>query len=165
MIPTNLDPSSALHIRGYRDLGTFTLPVTNNDTAAAELRFFSSLVDDVSYEGEPSSEIMARLSTARHRTSTHAGPSVQVFAFPVQSGTADGLVSDRTQKPVWKWSKPNSYYYSKTGFWEVEIDRAVEDGEWRAGRELQLLVRGVSTEKLEALKNPGHRVKSLRSLD
>ncbi|KAI1461494.1 hypothetical protein F4805DRAFT_284809 [Annulohypoxylon moriforme] len=149
-IPTSLNPSSMQLIHGFRDLGTFTLPITDSDTETAISQFFSTLIGDISHDVSSSSEIIARLSTT---PPTHGGLSVQVFAIPVQSDTVDGLVSDREHKPVWKWSKPDSSYEPKAGFWEVGIDQAVEDGEWRAGKDLQLLVRGIPTEEVEALKS------------
>ncbi|KAI1391646.1 uncharacterized protein F4822DRAFT_427502 [Hypoxylon trugodes] len=152
-IPTNLDPSSMQLIRGFRNLGTFAPPATDDDPTRIALQFFSSLLDNVSCDSELSSEIIARLSTAPQHPSTHNGPVIQVFAIPVLSDTVEGLVGDDTHKPIWKWAKPSSNYDPKTGFWEVEVDRAVEDGERRAGKELQLLVRGVSTEKFEELKD------------
>ena len=45
---------------------------------------------------------------------------------------------------MWKWIKPESSYGVTSGFWETDLERAITDGEWRAGKELQLLVRGVS---------------------
>lgn len=48
--------------------------------------------------------------------------------------------------------KPTSLYGRKTGFWEVELGKAVEDGEWVAGKELQILVKGVPDGNAEDLK-------------
>ncbi|KAI0888813.1 uncharacterized protein GGS22DRAFT_63294 [Annulohypoxylon maeteangense] len=160
MIPINLEPSSIQLIRGFHDLGTFTLPTTdnNNDTTAIS-QFFSSLVGNITHDVEPSSEIITRLSAAPRHPPTDSGLSIQVFAIPVQSNTIGDLFGNGVHKLVWKWAKPDSYYEPKTGFWEVEMDRAVEDGEWRAGRNLQLLVRGVSSKEFEALKK--HRVTRL----
>ncbi|CAK7236258.1 hypothetical protein SBRCBS47491_009577 [Sporothrix bragantina] len=46
--------------------------------------------------------------------------------------------------PVWKWLKPASPYGPLQGFWETELAQALEDGAWRGGSELMLLVAGVS---------------------
>lgn len=54
---------------------------------------------------------------------------------------------------MWKWAKPTSLYGRKTGFWEVELGKAIEDGEWMAGKELQILVMGVPDGNAEDLKD------------
>ncbi|KAI1101207.1 hypothetical protein F4804DRAFT_335502 [Jackrogersella minutella] len=150
VISTKLEPRDIQLIRGCRDLGSFMLPITDNDIAASISQFFSSLVDNVNYDVSPSSEIIARLSAA---PPTHGSLPIQVFAIPVQSDTANGLTGDPAHKPVWKWSKPDSHYEPKTGYWEADVDVAIEDGEWRAGKDLQLLVRGATAEEVEALRN------------
>ncbi len=54
--------------------------------------------------------------------------------------------------PVWKWAKPESIYGRTTGFWKTDMERAMMDGEWNAGKELHLWVEGVSEERREELR-------------
>ncbi|KAK2741551.1 hypothetical protein FQN55_008306 [Onygenales sp. PD_40] len=48
---------------------------------------------------------------------------------------------------IYKWTKPSSIYARKSGFWEIDVARVVEDGRWNAGKELRLLLRRVDGEK------------------
>lgn len=48
--------------------------------------------------------------------------------------------------------KPSSVYNRKCDCWELTIPKALEDGEWNAGKDLDLLVRGVSEEMIERVK-------------
>lgn len=74
-----------------------------------------------------------------------------MFAIPVLSDSEDTLLTGGPV-PVWKWAKPGSIYGRTTGFWETEMERAIVDGEWDAGKELRLLVRGVSEGRREELR-------------
>jgi hypothetical protein len=78
--------------------------------------------------------------------------SIEVLGESPKELLPDGLV------PVWKWVKPTSSYDRKMGFWEVDLDKALVDGEWNAGRELLVLVKGVEEEKAEEMRKGKQRV-------
>jgi hypothetical protein len=81
---------------------------------------------------------MAQLSSLPQ----NEGLSVQLLSMPMFVNSVEGLLTG-CPIPLWKWAKPTSLYGRKTGFWEVELGKAIEDGEWMAGKELQILVKGV----------------------
>lgn len=129
-------------------MGTFMLPTSKGPSGIHQ--YLTSLITESSTfasEEEVISHIMAQLPSALQ----DRGLSVQLFSFPVLSDSPDALLTG-SPIPVWKWAKPKSFYGRKTGFWEVDLSRAVEDGEWSAGKQLLILVKGVSQEKGEDLK-------------
>lgn len=151
-IPTQLDINSLQQVRNFRELGTFTLPIA---LPSADIhQYLTSLITQsptVSSDPEIIPHIVAQLSSLPQ----NEGLSVQFFSIPVFSNSQETILTGGPI-PVWKWAKPTSYYGRKTGFWEVEIGRAIEDGEWAAGKELLILVKGVSEGKAEEFKK--HRV-------
>jgi hypothetical protein len=147
-IYTHLDVNSLRQVRSFRELGTFTLPIA---IASADIhQYLTSLItksSTVSSDPEIIPHIVAQLSSLPQ----NQGLSVQFFSIPVLSNSPEALLTGGPI-PVWKWAKPTSSYGRKTGFWEVEMGRAIEDGEWAAGKELLILVKGVSEGKAEDLK-------------
>lgn len=53
--------------------------------------------------------------------------------------------------------------YRKAGFWEADLHKAVEDGEWNSGKNLTILMAGVSekTRQTIASSEMGWRFSSL----
>jgi hypothetical protein len=80
----------------------------------------------------------------------------QFSSFPA-SGNSPDVVSSHDLLPVWKWAKPESPC-RKRGFWEAELDKVLDDGEWNGGRELVLLVRRVSKEILQNVRAEGCKI-------
>jgi hypothetical protein len=76
--------------------------------------------------------------------------------MPVFGDSEEGLLTGGPI-PLWKWAKPTNIYGRNTGFWKVELGKAIEDGEWMAGKELQILVKGVPDGSAEDLMK--HRTK------
>ncbi|KAL6717722.1 hypothetical protein ACLMJK_005637 [Lecanora helva] len=154
---TTLRPSSLQSIHGFRDLGTRRVPVDPATDVVDRHKYLSSLVaaDDSGRE-DPSvlndddriSRLVRRLKGIHGIQSE--GIPIQMSTIPVLSDSQEALWTDG-QGPVWKWIKPESSYDVTSGFWETDLERAITDGEWRAGRDLQLLVRGVTEQMREEL--------------
>lgn len=157
-ILTKLSPSTLPLIRGFRDLGTHQLPVAQASDVVERHSYLSSLVTaDRSDQENPlasnEAELISRLVERLHREPApqSQGVSIRMFAIPVLSDSTETLLTGGPA-PVWKWAKPESTYGRITGFWETDMERAIKDGEWNAGKELHLLVQGVSEERREELR-------------
>lgn len=85
----------------------------------------------------------------------------QFFTFPILSNAPDPILGPNLF-PVWKWVKRDSMY-RKAGFWEADLHKAVEDGEWNSGKNLTILMAGVSkkTRQTIASSEMGWRFSSL----
>lgn len=147
-IYSQLGIDSFQHVRNFRELGTFTLPsgVEISDVHQC----LTSLITEcptISSDEELIPGIVAQLSSLPQ----NKGLSVQLFSMPVFGSSAEELLTGGPI-PAWKWAKPASLYDRKTGFWEIELGKAIEDGEWTAGKELQILAKGVSEESAEDLR-------------
>ncbi|KFZ01691.1 hypothetical protein V501_09855 [Pseudogymnoascus sp. VKM F-4519 (FW-2642)] len=152
-IYSKLGIDSFQHVRDFRELGTFTLPTGIEPSNVHEC--LTSLITEsptISSDPEIIPHIVAQLSSLPQND----GLSVQLFSIPVFGNSAEELLIGGPI-PLWKWAKPTSIYGRKTGFWEVELGKAIEDGEWMAGKELQILVKGVPDGSAEDLKK--HRMK------
>lgn len=88
---------------------------------------------------------------------------VQLWTLSVYSehADADHIFRDN-RRPVWKWVKRAGPYGPLRGVWETELSQALEDGQWRGGRDLLLLVAGVSEATRRSLV--GRRLSSLQAL-
>jgi hypothetical protein len=75
---------------------------------------------------------------------------LRFFSFPLYSDSPQQVLG-KGLCPIWKWAKPESIY-RKTGSWETSLHEALDNGEWNGGRNLLLLIRGVSEEKLKAME-------------
>jgi hypothetical protein len=89
---------------------------------------------------EPTPQLLADLLTQLPQPVDH-GELLQFFSFPVFSNSPDRILSDGP-RPRWMWSKPASVY-CKAGSWGADLDKVLENGEWSAGKDLLLLVKGV----------------------
>ncbi|OBT55388.1 hypothetical protein VE04_04632 [Pseudogymnoascus sp. 24MN13] len=147
-IYSQLGLSSLQHVQTFRELGTFTLPTGIEPSNIHEcLTSLITVSPTICSDPEIISHIVAQLSSLPQ----NEGLSVQLFSMPVFVNSVEGLLSG-SPIPLWKWAKPTSLYGRKTGFWEVELAKAIEDGEWMAGKELQILVKGVPDGNAEDLK-------------
>ncbi len=61
--------------------------------------------------------------------------------------------------PIWKWVKLDRCVPQR-GFWEAELQHALEDGEWNGGKDLVLLTRGVSEQTLQEITAGGRKITS-----
>ncbi|OAA56327.1 hypothetical protein SPI_07938 [Niveomyces insectorum RCEF 264] len=145
-----IEPSSALTVvRGFSDLGTIDVPL-GADGSAMAAAFLTArqkyIPTDEREDGIPLRELVRQLSA----TVTDDRRPVQLWTFSVYSeGVEDVFGNGRV--PVWKWVKPTGSYGPLRGFWETDLAKALEDGAWRGGKELMLLVAGVSEERRQAL--------------
>lgn len=152
-IYSQLSIDSFQHVRNFRELGTFTLP-TGIETSDVHQCLTSLITESPAVSSDP--EIIPRIVAQLSSLPQNKGLSVQLFSIPVFGSSAEGLLAGGPI-PVWKWAKPTSLYGRKIGPWEIELGKAIEDGEWTAGKELQILVKGVSEENAENLRK--HRAK------
>ncbi|OBT75507.1 hypothetical protein VF21_04916 [Pseudogymnoascus sp. 05NY08] len=137
-IYSKLGINSFQHVQNFRELGTFTLP-TGIEPSNVHQCLTSLITESPTVSSDP--EIIPHIVAQLSSLPPNKGLSVQFFSIPVFGNSAEGLLTDGPI-PLWKWPKPTSLYGRKTGFWEVELGKAIEDGEWMAGKELQILVKG-----------------------
>ncbi len=90
------------------------------------------------------------------------GTFFQFFSFPVLSNNPSRVFVDGLY-PVWKWVKPESVY-RKMGVWKADIGNALEHGDWNGGKELVLLVAGVTEETLQTVVRGKRNFTSLQRL-
>lgn len=146
-IYTQLDIDSLKYVRDFRELGTFTLPIATYADIHKHLTSMITESSEILSELEVIPYILAKLTGSP----THQGLPVRLFSIPVFSDNPEALLING-QIPVWNWTKPTSPYSQKAGLWEVEIKKAILDGEWSAGKELTILVKGVSEDEAEDLR-------------
>jgi hypothetical protein len=153
MLSTQLKPDSLQLFQGYKELGSFILPI-------ADLQCTLSKVGD---EGVDISRQVAEFASQMlPLLSEHLRPGlgkkqssndivVRLCTITVLSDMPETM-SSASSYPIWKWAKPSSPY-RQSGFWETGLERVVEDGEWSAGKNLTLLVRGVSRQIQDEIAN------------
>ena len=146
-----MSPDSLAAIKDFKSLGTFSVP----DNVRFELS--RPLSEHFPAAGtpegqEPTPDMLTGLMS--HSGISDVESRVRLFSFPVFSGSPTEIFSDGLL-PIWKWVKPSSVYNRKCGRWEPTIQKALEDGEWNAGKDLDLLVRIVSEEMMERVKAGG----------
>ena len=142
-IHTRIDVNSLRQVQSFRELGTFTLPIAI--TSVDIHQYLTSLITKSfgqSLQTQKSFHTLWDSFRLFRKVKVYLSSSSTISALNSREALLTG-----GPIPVWKWAKPTSSYGRKTGFWEVEVGRAIEDGEWAAGKELLILVKGVSEEK------------------
>ena len=155
------------NINGCAYLGTFFL--------SGDLDISTSLSDLLMTQQQPggspggpgeraTAELLADLISRLHvPESDNKGTFVRFFSFPVFSNRPDDIViTGDGPVPVWKWMKPDGSY-RKAGFWEAELNEALEHGEWNGGNDQLLLVRGVAGAALRSVATQGIKLKNFGS--
>ncbi|KAB5580294.1 hypothetical protein GE09DRAFT_1081631 [Coniochaeta sp. 2T2.1] len=89
---------------------------------------------------------------------------MQFFSFPVFSADPCHAPIRDDLVPVWKWAKPNSVYWVKMGFWEADLSKVLDHGEWNGGRDLRLLTGRVMEEALQIVVSEDWKFATLGSL-
>lgn len=149
-----LAPSTLSGLKDSVSLGTFSVPVDVDisNVFSALLKSLSSLTDR---DANLVRELNAMAGSEREEIQT------QFFTFPILGNAPDPVLGPNLV-PVWKWVKPDSMY-RKAGFWEGDLHKALEDGEWNGGRKLTVLMAGVSekTRQTIVLSEMGWRFASL----
>ena len=80
-------------------------------------------------------------------------PMVHVYKIHMFSKCAEiDPARSRAFHLLFKWAKPQSAYGFLSGFWEVNLIDVINDGILKAGGELMLLLRGVSDQQMEDLR-------------
>ncbi|KAK2768225.1 hypothetical protein FQN54_000077 [Arachnomyces sp. PD_36] len=175
-IRTSLSLNSLQHIRGFRDLGTCWLPGTEVTDETRVHNHFTSLIpeDDggkKSLEVSSDADIISRiLKRVRNTPSSPQDVPIQLFAISVLSNNGTGALFTGGPFPLWKWVKPESVYseFSLRGVlasnWETDMEKLIAKGEWTAGKDLQLLLRGVSEERGEEHSASNDRWKTITDI-
>jgi hypothetical protein len=138
-IYSQLGINSFQYVRNFRELGTFILP-TGIEPSDVHQCLTSLITESPTVSSDP--EIIPHIVAHLSSLPQNKGLSVQLFSIPVFGSSAEELLAGEPI-PRWKWAKPTSVYGQKSGSWEVELGKAIEDGEWSAGKDLQILVKGV----------------------
>lgn len=143
-------PPDALHaIKGFASLGTFFLPGDFDiSKTPPELLTATATATAPAPSPEPTAQLLADLIA--QLAVPEQGDFVRFFSFSVFSDSSTEIFGDGL-RPVFKWAKPDGVY-RKSGFWEAELLTAVEDGEWTGGKDLILLVNGVSEDTLQIIR-------------
>lgn len=139
-IPTHLTPDGLQYIRGFKELGTFQLAEADVSDAEAVHECLTSHING--WSSSESCLVTSIAESLREKTGLPAAnvSSSQLFIISVYSSFENQLFCEDAI-PQWKWAKPESVYSRKSGRWEADVSRAVEYGEFEAGRNLYLLVR------------------------
>ncbi|KAK4243431.1 hypothetical protein C7999DRAFT_18213 [Corynascus novoguineensis] len=151
-----LSPRLLSTIKNAVSLGTFFL---EDDLEVSET--FSELLAAQPENPEPTAQLFSALVS--QLPAPNRGTRMQFFTFPVLGDSSDQVIGEGCF-PVWKWVKPESMYPRKRGVWETKLHKALDDGEWNAGKDLILLVRGVSEHGLQAVERAGYTTASLESI-
>ncbi|KAK4236583.1 hypothetical protein C8A03DRAFT_45452 [Achaetomium macrosporum] len=139
-----MSPDVLSAIKGFSSLGTFFLPghFDISKTLSELLEAAPTLPSQ-----EPTPQLFTDLIS--QLAMPDQGSLLRFFSFPVFSNSRTEIFSDGLL-PVWKWVKLDSIY-RKRGFWEAGLNKAIEDGEWNGGKNLVLLVRGVSEQTRQTI--------------
>ena len=155
-----LEPNEMSCVRGTQALFKIELPKAQMSDEAGRHSYLSSLVSDiydrlekplVSDESDLINRLLSRLRHDLAQSPSQEKVSVDTFVMPIL-GNSEELLWSGGPVPVWKWIKPESTYAQKEGFWEADLQHAINQGRIFAGDGIRILVRGVSEEKREALK-------------
>jgi hypothetical protein len=155
-----LPPSILSGLKDSASLGTFPIPVDVDipEVFSGLLKSTSSLTDrDVKLSPQTLANLVRELNDGSGSDETQ----MQFFTFPILSNAPDPVLSP-TLVPVWKWIKPDSTY-RRAGFWEGDLHKTLEDGEWNGGKNLTILISGVSerTRQTIACSEMGWKFSSL----
>ncbi|MCJ1322157.1 hypothetical protein MMC15_007503 [Xylographa vitiligo] len=94
---------------------------------------------DFPYPSSPGS-IVARLSCGSQKQ----GLAVRFLSVPVRGGGAEVLLLSDDVCPVWKWTKLESSYELKSGYWTTKCEEMLTGAEYGAGKGFGILLTGVS---------------------
>ena len=138
-------------IKDAQPLGTFYLPdyldvaATLSELLAARPEELRLAADGLVLTSKRLASLMGGLEVPEV-----GGAWLQFFSFPLHSDSPQQVLG-KGLCPIWKWAKPGSIYRT-AGSWETSLHGALDDGEWNGGRNLLLLTRGVSEERLKAME-------------
>lgn len=157
-----LAPSTLSGLKDSVSLGTLSVPVDVDipNVFSALLKSLSSLTDrDANLTPISLANLVRELNATAG--SEREEIQTQFFTFPILGNAPDPVLGPNLV-PVWKWVKPDSMY-RKASFWEGDLHKALEDGEWNGGRKLTVLMAGVSekTRQTIAFSEMGWRFSGL----
>lgn len=156
-----LPPNTLSGLTDSVSLGTIPVPVDVDisNVLSGLLKTSSSLTDrNANLNPQTLANLVRELNAG---SESEDSAQRQFFAFPILANVPD-LVLNPNLFPVWKWVKPDSMY-RKAGFWEGDLHKALEDGEWNGGKNLTILMAAVSekTQQTIASSEMGWRLSSL----
>lgn len=132
-------------VKGFSPLGTFFLG-DEFDVSKA----FTKLLTETERGGNPEPTTLKMLADLMAKiVEPSQGAFMQFFSFPVLSNSPSRVLGDGLF-PVWKWVKPESIYFRK-GFWEANLSKVLDHGEWNGGRDLVILAVGVAEGALQII--------------
>jgi hypothetical protein len=144
-------------VQGFQVIGRFDLPAANEDEAHDMLPKRAARLERPLKTIE---EISAFVYDTANEERISNSCTVVVFAIPVFCEAADIPLVDGLV-PIWKWAKPKSVYPLKSGFWEADLSAALDHGEWNAGKDLCLLVRGALESEVTMIRESGSKFKTM----
>lgn len=148
---TDLTVEQLGYVSGFKELGGFVVHVGEQEDMHEAL---SALIEDSKAEGDVVERLMEGLKKPKVEEDS---PSVTIQLYTITILSHVETNPFEKAESIWMWTKPNSNYAVKAGYWEKTLDSAVQAGEWAAGRELKVLVRGVSKEQKGELFLNGRR--------
>jgi hypothetical protein len=129
-------------VKGFTPLGTFFLGDYFDLSGT-----FTELLTERGGNPEPTPQVVADLMA--EIVEPTQGAFMQFFSFPVFSNEPSRVLADG-RFPVWKWVKPQSIYRTNS-LWEADLSQVLDQGEWNGGKDLMILVVGVTEEILEII--------------
>ena len=168
-IPGEFKPEIFTAVQGFRDCGNFTLPRETgpdhlqqrvHDELSSRLR--EAIRTAVPGPENVDSVVSMNLNQEDTDSDNNDALTVHIYKIHVFTKNADALSGSEETPLLFKWAKPQSIYDRKSGFWEPGLLDVLDDGTFNAGKELKVLVRGVSVQQMETLRGrwrEGVRVK------
>ncbi|KAH8814948.1 hypothetical protein F5884DRAFT_894917 [Xylogone sp. PMI_703] len=144
-IHTTLTPENLSRLDGFRELGTFSIPLAFVDSPKHTIhQYLSTIVSDIrEMLSQPSEEAIIN-GIAYHLTSTPPtsplGIFVKLYKISITSSSQNSLFDGSLN--IWKWVD-FAGFHRKAGWWTSSLEEAVIDGEGATANNLQLLVHGI----------------------
>ncbi|KAH9218336.1 hypothetical protein DL95DRAFT_444295 [Leptodontidium sp. 2 PMI_412] len=159
-LPVRIDGERFELFQGFQDLGTFQIPASEISRDDGLHHFLMSKIIGnrenecvVSSDTEAISSVISYLQGISASEPRADQLSVHLFAIRVLGTDPSTLIVDGAF-PAWKWVKENrARRRIEQGFWKPELEDVILHGENRAGKEMCLLVRGVSAVRKDELRN------------
>ena len=173
-VPGELRPDTLTMVQGFQDCGIFHLPKESIGDEADHLqqRLRDALsarlhgLHEANCTEDSGSEHVDSVGLVDSKQKdvdldNRDAPVFHVYKIHMFTKSADAFDSPEQTTLLFKWAKPESVYDRKSGFWETTLFDVIEDGMFNAGRDLMVLVRGVSNDRMKDLQerwNEGTRV-------
>jgi len=138
-LPTDLTTENFTYVYGFKELGEWTLGVKPDED------IHEALTALVKSSPKESDNVVTNLIDELKKVKKEEGePGVSLHLYEISIFSQQEENPFNKEESIWMWTKPNSNYAKKMGFWEKSLDVVVQKGEWVAGRDLKVLVKGVT---------------------